>query len=101
MHTQDSRVAMLAMLATMLASIVVALASTALYQLEWIGGLAWQLCLGVGLFVCYSVRAHLRERLDALGLVCGGSLLLSVLCDAYRYGCLPVHMHMLTPCTCL
>ena len=52
---QDSRIAMLAMLSTMLCAVGLALVSTALFQLGWIGGLVWQLSLGTGLFITYSV----------------------------------------------
>ena len=52
---RDSRRAMLAMILLMVIAITLGLGATALFQLNILGGVAWQLCLGTSVFVTYSL----------------------------------------------
>ena len=60
---RDSRDAVLAMLGLMLCSTLLMLCATAAYAAGALGGLAWQLVLGTGLYVAF---AHV-ERTRTLG----------------------------------
>ena len=52
---RDSRAALFQMLSIMIVSLGFALGTTALFQAQWIGGLAWQLSLGTGVYVAFAL----------------------------------------------
>ena len=83
---KDSRAALFRMLHVMLGAIALALGATALFQAGWLGGLGWQLCLGAGLFVAYSLLgAPVCERLLAATRTSGTISFLVLLEDCCGY----------------
>lgn len=54
-------------------SLSIALASTGLYTSGLINGLAWQFCVGTGLFGCYSILVAIWDRLVAVSPMVGAT----------------------------
>ena len=83
---RDNRKALIGMFVLMACSLLLLMFSTFLYSMSAIGGGAWQLCCGAGIFVCYIVMgAPFFERFFAATRTEGTCSFLIFLSDCFGY----------------